>query len=194
MSPRVSPRRVRFRQQGVDSEETAAAFVNLLLTASEQEAWPIYVTITMRSDYLGDCSQIPGLAEAVRTPENFIGIPFFSPVEKMDPIEIICGEKTSDETLARVIDYTLAIRKYPIVVNDGRGFFTTRVFSMYLLEAVAMLAEGIDPATIEQAPWTGGVRQFVKGYPGGRTAFLERADELAARYGKRFEVPASLRG
>src|SRR5262249_23168498 len=62
----------RFRQQGVDSEETAAAFVNLLLTASEQSERPIYVTITMRSDYLGDCSEIPGLAEAVNNGEYLI--------------------------------------------------------------------------------------------------------------------------
>lgn len=276
---------------------------------------------------------ITGLAESVRTPENFIGTHFFSPVEKMDPLEIIRGEKTSDETLARVIDYTLAIRKYPIVVNDGRGFFTTRVFCKYPIEAVTMLAEGIDPAIIEQAAsqagyavsplqiadelsfgsmrkvldetieaaaaegtplddsmtvasgvvarlmyafgrtgrscgagfydyvdgkrvglwaglrdawktsrttavpfedlqdrmlfiqaieaqeafdegiissdadanvsslfgigfpaWTGGVRQFITGYPGGREAFVERADELAERYGDRFAVPASLRG
>jgi hypothetical protein len=59
----------RFRQQGVDSEETTAAFVNLLLTASEQAESPIYVTITMRSDYLGDCSEVPGLAEAVNQGE-----------------------------------------------------------------------------------------------------------------------------
>ncbi|GAB4678186.1 3-hydroxyacyl-CoA dehydrogenase NAD-binding domain-containing protein [Mycobacterium avium] len=111
---------------------------------------------------------ITDLASGVSRPENFVGIHFFSPVEKMDPIEIIRGAKTSDETLARVIDYTLAIKKYPIVVNDGRGFFTTRVFSTYLLEAFNMLAEGIDPATIEQAA-------FQAGYPAGP---LQVADEL----------------
>lgn len=111
---------------------------------------------------------ITDLAAGVSRPENFVGIHFFSPVEKMDPIEIIRGAKTSDETLARVIDYTLAIKKYPIVVNDGRGFFTTRVFSTYLLEAFNMLAEGIDPATIEQAA-------FQAGYPAGP---LQVADEL----------------
>ncbi|OHV04977.1 3-hydroxyacyl-CoA dehydrogenase NAD-binding domain-containing protein [Mycobacterium talmoniae] len=275
---------------------------------------------------------ITGLATAVGRPEDFIGIHFFSPVEKMDPIEIIGGAKTSDETLARVIDYALAIKKYPIVVNDGRGFFTTRVFSAQLLEAITMLAEGVDPAIIEQAalqagyaaaplqvadelsfgtirkimdetieaaqadgtplgesvpvaaeviatlmdkfertgkqagagfydyadgkrtvlwdglreqwktsrqpsvsfqdlqdrlmfiqaietqkayddgvidadpdanigsifgigfpPWTGGVRQFVAGYPGGVAAFCQRAEDLAAKYGPRFQVPASLR-
>ncbi|WP_067712305.1 3-hydroxyacyl-CoA dehydrogenase NAD-binding domain-containing protein [Nocardia yamanashiensis] len=276
---------------------------------------------------------ITGLAKGVTRPADFIGIHFFSPVEAMQPIEIIRGEQTSDETLARVIDYTLAIKKYPIVVNDGRGFFTTRVFSMYLLEAMTMLTEGIDPATIEQAgfqagypaaplqvadelsfgtirkimdetieaaraeglpltesvtaasgvigtlidkfdrngklagagfydyadgkrttlwpglraefststtlsvpfedlrdrytfiqaletqkcfdegviasdpdanigsifgigfpAWSGGVRQFVTGYPGGRAAFLARADELAEKYGPRFQVPDTLRG
>ncbi|MEU6559471.1 3-hydroxyacyl-CoA dehydrogenase NAD-binding domain-containing protein [Nocardia nova] len=275
---------------------------------------------------------ITDLAEGVRRPDDFIGIHFFSPVESMQPIEIIRGAKTSDETLARVIDYTLAIKKYPIVVNDGRGFFTTRVFSMYLLEAMTMLTESIDPAVIEQAgyqagypaaplqvadelsfgtirkimeetiaaaadegiplgesvtaahgvvttlidkfersgklggagfydytdgkraalwprlreeyrtsttpaasfedlrdrylfiqaietqkcfdegvidsdpdanigsifgigfpAWSGGVRQFIAGYPGGRAAFLARADELADRYGDRFRVPDSLR-
>ncbi len=275
---------------------------------------------------------ITTLATGVKRQDDFIGIHFFSPVETMQPIEIIRGAKTSDATLARVIDYTLAIRKYPIVVNDGRGFFTTRVFSMWLLEAVNMLAEGVDPATVEQVgfqagypaaplqvadelsfgtirkimdetiaaaetegivlaesvpvareivvalmdrfertgkvadkgfyeyadgkraglwdqlrteyktsrelsvpfedlmdrllfiqvletqkcfdegvidsdadanigsifgigfpPWTGGVRQFVAGYPGGRSAFLARAEELAQRYGQRFTVPESLR-
>jgi WD40 repeat protein/tetratricopeptide (TPR) repeat protein len=75
----------RFRQQGVDSEETAAAFVNLLLTASEQAECPIYVTITMRSDYLGDCSQIPGLAEAVNEGEYLI--PRLERDQKRDAIE-----------------------------------------------------------------------------------------------------------
>ena len=275
---------------------------------------------------------ITDLAEGVRAQENFIGIHFFSPVEKMDPIEIIRGKNTSDETVARAIDYTLAIRKYPIVVRDGRGFFTTRVFSAQLMEAICMLSEGVDPAIIEQAAaqagyaasplqvadelsfstmrkimdetiaaarsegtelsesvtsasavveamldeferpgkqggagfydyvdgkrgllwnglrerwnttrtpeasfedlqdrmifsqvietqkayddgiidsdpaanigsifgigfpaWTGGVRQFVAGYPGGRDAFLSRADELAAAYGARFTAPSSMR-
>ena len=75
----------RFRQQGVDSEETAAAFVNLLLTASEQAECPIYVAITMRSDYLGDCSEIPGLAEAVNDGEYLI--PRLLRDQKRDAIE-----------------------------------------------------------------------------------------------------------
>jgi 3-hydroxyacyl-CoA dehydrogenase/enoyl-CoA hydratase/3-hydroxybutyryl-CoA epimerase len=76
----------------------------------------------------------------------------------MEPIEIIRGAKTSDETPARVIDYTLAIKKYPIVVNDGRGFYTTRVFSAQLLEAIAMVAEHIDPGHHRAGRSAGGVR------------------------------------
>ena len=68
-----------------------------------------------------------GLATGVKRQEDFIGIHFFSPVDKMPLVEIIKGEKTSDEALARVFDYTLAIGKTPIVVNDSRGFFTSRV-------------------------------------------------------------------
>ncbi|MET8872503.1 3-hydroxyacyl-CoA dehydrogenase NAD-binding domain-containing protein [Nocardia sp. NPDC004604] len=275
---------------------------------------------------------ITGLATGVKRQEDFIGIHFFSPVDKMPLVEIIKGEKTSDEALARVFDYTLAIKKTPIVVNDSRGFFTSRVIGTFVNEAIAMLTEGIEPATIEQAglqagypaaplqlsdelnlklmqkiaketleaaghgdatlgkkrhpaqdvidylveqgrpgrlekagfydydedgkrlgifqglrehfkttagfgvplqdlidrmlfieaietqkcfdegvlittadanigsifgigfpAWTGGVHQFIVGYPGGQAAFVERADYLAKTYGERFEVPASLR-
>ncbi len=276
---------------------------------------------------------ITGLAAGVKRQEDFIGIHFFSPVDKMPLVEIIRGEKTSDEALARVYDYTLAIKKTPIVVNDSRGFFTSRVIGTFVNEAIAMLGEGIEPATIEQAgsqagypapplqltdelnmklmlkiaketeeaaakgdtalgterhpaiavieymvneaqrpgrlekagfyeydengkrlgiwqgvrdhfktkagfdiplqdlidrmlfaeaietqkcfdegvltttadanigsifgigfpAWTGGVHQFIVGYPGGKEAFVARADELAKSYGPRFEVPASLR-
>jgi 3-hydroxyacyl-CoA dehydrogenase/enoyl-CoA hydratase/3-hydroxybutyryl-CoA epimerase len=94
---------------------------------------------------------ITGLAEGVGRPEDFIGIHFFSPVDKMPLVEIIRGEKTSDATLAKVFDYVLQIRKTPIVVNDSRGFFTSRVIGTFLDEAVAALGEGVEPATIEQA-------------------------------------------
>lgn len=92
---------------------------------------------------------ITGLAEASQRPENFIGIHFFSPVERMGLVEIITGEKTSEETLAKSVDYVLAIRKTPIVVNDSRGFYTSRCFGTYTQEGMAMLAEGIKPAIIE---------------------------------------------
>ncbi|WP_308431412.1 3-hydroxyacyl-CoA dehydrogenase NAD-binding domain-containing protein [Amycolatopsis deserti] len=94
---------------------------------------------------------ITGLAQGVRRQEDFIGIHFFSPVDKMPLVEIIRGEKTSDATLAKVFDYTLQIKKTPIVVNDSRGFFTSRVIGTFINEAVAALGEGVEPASIEQA-------------------------------------------
>jgi 3-hydroxyacyl-CoA dehydrogenase/enoyl-CoA hydratase/3-hydroxybutyryl-CoA epimerase len=92
---------------------------------------------------------ITRLAEASERPENFIGIHFFSPVDKMPLVEIICGEKTSDETLARAFDYARQIRKTPIVVNDSLGFFTSRTFGTYLDEGVRLLAEGAHPVQID---------------------------------------------
>jgi 3-hydroxyacyl-CoA dehydrogenase/enoyl-CoA hydratase/3-hydroxybutyryl-CoA epimerase len=272
---------------------------------------------------------ITELAKGVDRPEDFIGLHFFSPVDKMPLVEIIRGERTSDAALAKAFDLTLGIKKTPIVVNDSRGFFTSRVIGTFLNEGIAMLAEGIDPQTIEQAssqagypapvlqlmdeltltlprkirnesrvaveaaggtwmshpaeavidrmidefdrkgksagagfydyvdgkrvglwpglrsefgatnhdvdlrelsermlfvesletwkcldeavltsvpdanigsifgigfpPWTGGVLQYIDGYPGGRAGFVARADELAAKYGERFAVPESLR-
>ncbi len=94
---------------------------------------------------------ITGLAAGVKRQEDFIGIHFFSPVDKMPLVEIIKGEKTSDEALARVFDYTLAIGKTPIVVNDSRGFYTSRVIGTFVNEALAMLGEGVEPASIEHA-------------------------------------------
>ncbi len=94
---------------------------------------------------------ITGLAEASVRPDNFIGIHFFSPVDKMQLVEIIMGEGTSHETLAKAMDYVKKIRKTPIVVNDSRGFYTSRVFGTYVREGIAMLAEGVKPALIENA-------------------------------------------
>jgi 3-hydroxyacyl-CoA dehydrogenase/enoyl-CoA hydratase/3-hydroxybutyryl-CoA epimerase len=92
---------------------------------------------------------ITSLAKDYKKPENFIGIHFFSPVEKMMLVEIIVGEKTSDQALATALDYVRAIRKTPIVVNDSRGFYTSRVVGTYLREGHLMLTEGIPPAMIE---------------------------------------------
>lgn len=94
---------------------------------------------------------ITELATGVKRPKDFIGIHFFSPVDKMPLVEIIKGEETSDETLAAALDFTGQIRKTPIVVNDSRGFYTSRVIGFFLNEAMRMLAEGIDPAVIEAA-------------------------------------------
>jgi 3-hydroxyacyl-CoA dehydrogenase/enoyl-CoA hydratase/3-hydroxybutyryl-CoA epimerase len=272
---------------------------------------------------------ITTLAEGVDRPDDFIGLHFFSPVDRMPLIEIIRGRRTADATLARAFDVAVGLRKTPIVVHDSRGFFTSRVIGTFLNEGVAMLAEGIDPQTVEQAsmqagypapvlqlmdeltltltrrirdesraavqatgatytphpaeavidrlvdefgregrssgagfydyedgkrtrlwpglrtelgatnhevdlhelaermlvveavetqrcldegvltsvadanvgsvlgigypPWTGGVVQYVEGFPGGVTGFVTRADALADRYGERFRVPESLR-
>ncbi|MFC5345067.1 3-hydroxyacyl-CoA dehydrogenase NAD-binding domain-containing protein [Brevundimonas staleyi] len=92
---------------------------------------------------------ITGLAEASVRPEDFIGIHFFSPVDKMMLVEIIMGEKTSPEALAKSLDYVLKIKKTPIVVNDGRGFYTSRCFGTYVAEGLAMLEEGYAPALID---------------------------------------------
>jgi len=94
---------------------------------------------------------ITGLAEASKRPEQFIGIHFFSPVDKMPLVEIITGAKTNDETIARALDYVRQIRKTPIVVNDSRGFYTSRCFGTYPAEGLAMLADGVSPALIENA-------------------------------------------
>ncbi len=272
---------------------------------------------------------ITELAAGLDREGDFIGLHFFSPVDKMPLVEIIRGERTSDAALAKAFDLTLGIKKTPIVVNDSRGFFTSRVIGTFINEGVAMVAEGIDPQTVEQAssqagypapvlqlmdeltltlpqkirkesraaveaaggtwpdhpseavidrlvdefdrkgkssgagfyeyvdgkrtglwpglrehfgatnhdvdlhelsermlfvesietvkcfdegvltsvpdanigsifgigfpPWTGGVIQYIDGYPGGPAGFVARADELKAKYGERFEVPESLR-
>jgi 3-hydroxyacyl-CoA dehydrogenase/enoyl-CoA hydratase/3-hydroxybutyryl-CoA epimerase len=94
---------------------------------------------------------ITGLAEASVRPNQFIGLHFFSPVDKMPLVEIIVGAKTDDATLARAFDFVLQIAKTPIVVNDSRGFYTSRVFGTYVMEGIAMLKEGVHPRSIEVA-------------------------------------------
>jgi len=92
---------------------------------------------------------ISGLATAVPDPGKFIGLHFFSPVDKMPLVEIIKGAHTSEETLARGFDFVLQIKKTPIVVNDSRGFFTSRVFGTFTNEGIAMLGEGVAAPMIE---------------------------------------------
>jgi len=103
--------------------------------------------------FASNTSTIPitQLAKASSRPENFIGLHFFSPVDKMQLVEIIVGEKTSGETLARSFDYVQQIGKIPVVVNDSRGFFTSRVFGTFVNEGICMLGEGIHPSSIENA-------------------------------------------
>ena len=94
---------------------------------------------------------ITGLAGASARPGHFIGLHFFSPVDKMPLVEIIKGRLTSPETLARAYDFVTQIGKTPIVVNDSRGFFTSRVFRTFRNEGLGMLADGLNPAMIENA-------------------------------------------
>nr|WP_299423781.1 3-hydroxyacyl-CoA dehydrogenase NAD-binding domain-containing protein [uncultured Emticicia sp.] len=94
---------------------------------------------------------ITGLAKASSKPENFIGIHFFSPVDKMMLVELIRGEETSDYAVALAVDFVKKIRKTPIVVNDSRGFYTSRCFSTYTTEGIALLKDGVDPVLIENA-------------------------------------------
>lgn len=92
---------------------------------------------------------ITGLAENWSKPEHFIGVHFFSPVDRMPLVELIVGRKTGPEAIAKALDYVAQIRKTPIVVNDGRGFYTSRCFSTYVQEGLAMLEEGGLPALID---------------------------------------------
>lgn len=94
---------------------------------------------------------ISGLAQSSSRPGNFIGLHFFSPVDKMPLVEIIMGEQTSDQALAHALDYVRQIRKTPIVVNDSRGFYTSRCFGTYVNEGMALLQDGVAPALIENA-------------------------------------------
>lgn len=94
---------------------------------------------------------ISGLAKASAKPENFIGIHFFSPVNKMMLVELIRGKETSDYAVALAVDYVKKIRKTPIVVNDSRGFYTSRCFGTYTSEGIALLKDGVDPILIENA-------------------------------------------
>jgi 3-hydroxyacyl-CoA dehydrogenase/enoyl-CoA hydratase/3-hydroxybutyryl-CoA epimerase len=124
-----------FEQRAVKNEVNAAA---------EAAARPDAVIASNTSTL-----PITGLAEAVADQSRFIGLHFFSPVPKMKLVEIIRGAKTSDATLARAYDYVLQIGKTPIVVNDSRGFYTSRTFGTYISEGVRLLAEGVPAPLIE---------------------------------------------
>ena len=137
---------------------------------------------------------ISQLARASRRPEQFIGIHFFSPVERMGLVEVIMGKQTSQDTLARALDYIAQLRKTPIVVNDSRGFYTSRVFQTLIHEGGAMLAEGVPPAVIENAAKSVGM-------PTGPLALLDEltfdlplkiVDQAIAEEGDRYLPPAGV--
>ena len=123
---------------------------------------------------------ITKLARAWSRPANFIGIHFFSPVEKMPLVEIILGQETGPAAIAKALDFVAQIKKTPIVVNDSRGFYTSRCFSTYVQEGVEMVAEGINPALIENAG-----RQL--GMPVGPLAV---GDEVSIELGHKIMVAA----
>ena len=121
---------------------------------------------------------ITELAAGVKRPEDFVGIHFFSPVDKMPLVEIIAGDKTNDAAIAGALDYVQQIRKTPIVVNDSRGFFTSRVIGTFVNEGLAMLAQGVHPVTIERAGTQAG-------FPVG---VLQLSDELNLELMKKIRV------
>jgi len=109
---------------------------------------------------------ITGLAEGVQRPDDVVGMHFFSPVDKMPLVELIVGEKTSAAALARAYDVVRQIGKTPIVVQDSRGFFTSRVFGTLVLEGAALLAEGLAPTSVERAA-------LQAGFPAGPLTLLD---------------------
>ena len=137
---------------------------------------------------------ISQLAEASQRPDQFIGLHFFSPVDRMGLVEVIMGKQTSKETLAKSLDYVAQLRKTPIVVNDSRGFYTSRVFQTLIHEGGAMLAEGVPPAVIENAAKQAGM-------PVGPLALLDElsfdlplkiVDQAIAEEGDKYLPPAGV--
>ena len=125
------------------------------------ESRPVKAEVTQKADaviartatFASNTSTLPisGLAETFSRPADFIGLHFFSPVDKMPLVEVIMGRDTGPATLAKALDYVAQIRKTPIVVNDSPGFYTSRVFATYVQEGILMLEEGIMPALVENA-------------------------------------------
>src|SRR5258706_12236700 len=125
----------------------------------EQVVAASFKMLTSGGIYGSNTSTLPIsiLAESCPDPSRFIGLHFFSPVDKMKIVEIILGRKTSRETLRKAYDYVQQIGYMPIVVNDSRGFFTSRVFGTYLDEGLQLLQDGMNPVTIERAAWKVGM-------------------------------------
>jgi 3-hydroxyacyl-CoA dehydrogenase / enoyl-CoA hydratase / 3-hydroxybutyryl-CoA epimerase len=133
---------------------------------------------------------IGDLAEVSKDPSKFIGMHFFSPVEKMQLLEIITPERTSEETLARALAFTRAIKKLPIVVGDGYGFYTTRVFSAYILEGAQLVAEGHDPVLIEWAGRKAGmVVPPLQVFDEVTLSLGVKGFAMGRKYGKTLDIP-----
>jgi 3-hydroxyacyl-CoA dehydrogenase / enoyl-CoA hydratase / 3-hydroxybutyryl-CoA epimerase len=146
--------------------------------------------------YASNTSTLPisTLAEASARPDQFIGLHFFSPVDRMGLVEIIKGAKTSPATLAVALDFVAKLRKTPIVVNDSRGFYTSRVFQTLIHEGGAMLEEGVPPAVIENAA-------KAVGMPVGPLALLDEltfdlplkiVEQAIEQEGSKYIVPAGV--
>ncbi|WP_404476600.1 3-hydroxyacyl-CoA dehydrogenase NAD-binding domain-containing protein [Novosphingobium sp. BL-52-GroH] len=146
--------------------------------------------------YASNTSTLPisQLAQASQRPDQFIGLHFFSPVDRMGLVEVIMGKQTSKETLAKGLDFIAQLRKTPIVVNDSRGFYTSRVFQTLIHEGAAMLGEGVPPAVIENAA-------KAVGMPVGPLALLDEltldlplkiVDQAIAEEGDAYTPPAGV--
>ena len=162
-------------QRGYSTQDKAGALLNLIHPTTDYadlegcelvieavfENREIKAEVTAKTEavvpesaiFASNTSTLPitSLAKASKRPASFIGLHFFSPVDKMPLVELIKGEKSSDEAIARGLDYIQQIRKTPIVVNDSPGFYTSRCFSTSTNEGMTMLSEGINPALIENA-------------------------------------------
>lgn len=134
-----------------------AVFENVELKAKVTQETETY--LAEGGIFASNTSTLPisGLANASQDQAKFIGLHFFSPVDKMQLVEIIKGKNTSAETLAKAYDYVQQIGKTPIVVNDSRGFFTSRVFGTFVQEGLRLLSEGVHPARIEMAALKAGM-------------------------------------
>ncbi|MCL6243857.1 MULTISPECIES: 3-hydroxyacyl-CoA dehydrogenase NAD-binding domain-containing protein [Acinetobacter] len=134
-----------------------AVFENVELKAKVTQETETY--LAEGGIFASNTSTLPisGLANASQDQAKFIGLHFFSPVDKMQLVEIIKGKNTSAETLAKAYDYVQQISKTPIVVNDSRGFFTSRVFGTFVQEGLRLLSEGVHPARIEMAALKAGM-------------------------------------
>jgi 3-hydroxyacyl-CoA dehydrogenase/enoyl-CoA hydratase/3-hydroxybutyryl-CoA epimerase len=146
--------------------------------------------ISSSAVFASNTSSLPitELAEASIRPDNFIGMHFFSPAEKMPLVEIICGNKTSDEALAKAFDLGIKLGKKPIVVNDAPGFFTTRVIGQTINEGAAMVLEGINPIIIENAA------KFNGSPVGPLNAIDEISQETAYKNGKQAKADVEAAG
>jgi 3-hydroxyacyl-CoA dehydrogenase / enoyl-CoA hydratase / 3-hydroxybutyryl-CoA epimerase len=127
--------------------------VKAAVTRAAEQALPASAIFASNTSTL----PITGLAEASIRSANFVGLHFFSPVDRMPLVEVIRGRETSEATIARAMDYVKRIRKTPIVVNDGRAFYTSRVFGTYVYEGMALLNDGVHPAMIERAGTNAGM-------------------------------------